>query len=209
MAAKISVPSPQIFTSDPLEQIFGRGVLDRDMSGLAYMFMNALGERRRMDQDAYMTGVGEANQLGLKAALAEAQQKQQEALLKAGTALVEKGNRPSLMPIMDSLFARSTPGQMDEMAMLEQMWKRAQIGKANAEASNVGGDKVEVKTDVGPGGAGFTTIGIKGRDPASLQERQRQMVLQQLRAQGLPENAASAQPDAQQMLNRRGYQGVQ
>lgn len=189
MAAKVTAPQPGIFTSDPLEQIFGRGVLDRDMSGLAYMFLNAAGQRRAGDQDAYMTGLKESNQVAAQVADQEARQKMQEEFLKAAVKLTEMGTLPSSMPVLDGLFQGAT--NRDDAAKLHQDFVRSKIA-SNYNSGGGKGDGLQVTTDVGPSGTGFTTIRGKG---ANAQDLVNQAVINQLRLQGGRPNASPTDAD--------------
>lgn len=206
MAGKVQLPSASIFTSDPLEQIMGRGVLDRDMSGLSNMFLYAMGNKREQNQDAYLGGVAAANKLALEEARQEEANKMLMEQLKQGTELAKVGYQPSNMPIMNKLFGDNTPGGgSDKMAMLLQALKQAQINKANAEAAGAGaasGDKIEVKTDIGPGGQGFTTY--KGKGP-NADARVQEMVAARMRQLGLNPNQTTNPAEANAMLQRRSY----
>ena len=203
MAAKVTAPSAQIFTSDPLEQIMARGVMDRDMSGLAYMFLNAFGDRRQMDQESYMKGVSQSNQQAQQVAEMEARQKMQEEFLKSATKLAEMGNLPSSMPILQQVF-RGGATDMDQGGKLNQDLIRSKIA-ANNRDPNGGDGGLKVKVDIGDAGSGFTTI--EGKGPNSL-ETVRAKQIQLLREKGIPINATESRANAEAMLNRRnGYYG--
>src|SRR5690242_17716062 len=92
---KITAPQPQIFTSDPLEQVMARGIADDkglgNNGGLDYMFLNAFGQRRQADQQAYLEGVRQANRLALMSDLAEQQQKMAIEGMKGGVELGKLG----------------------------------------------------------------------------------------------------------------------
>lgn len=197
MAAKVTAPQPGIFTSDPLEQIFGRGVLDRDMSGLAYMFLNAAGQRREGDQEAYMTGLRESNQVAAQVAEQEARQKQQEEFLKAAIKLTEMGSLPSSMPVLDGLFQGAT--NRDDAAKLQQDLIRSKIA-ANYNSGSGGGGGLQVQADVGPGGIGFFTYKGKG---AGAQDAVNQAIVNHMRNQ--PQGPQASTGDAEKMRARRTY----
>jgi len=199
MAAKINQPSPQIFTSDPLEQIMGKGVLDRDMGGLAYMFLNAFGDRRRMDQDTYMKGVSESNNLAAQAAAREEAVKRENNLVTAAIKLLDLGQSGDSMPVLSNVIRN---GSLNEGSNLNRALIQSKIAANNAGGA-AAGDKISGKVDIGPGGSGFTTYDVKGRDPAAVAEKLRQLQIQQLKASGLPTNAAESASNADAMLKRR------
>jgi hypothetical protein len=152
---KPSVPAPAIFSSDPLEQIAMRGVQDRGMSGLNYMFLNAFGDRRRMDQEAYMAGVNRANDQSVMLGQKELEQAQHEAMLKAAVKLVEEGGDPSTMPGLSQVFGPNKPNAMKGDLMRSQIHKNMQEGKGS-------GEQLKVRADIGPAGTGFYTVEGKG-----------------------------------------------
>lgn len=201
MAGKVSIPQASIFTSDPLEQIFAKGVTDREMSGLSNMFLFAQGLNRANNQDVYLAGVDRANKMALREAQMEQEQKMMEKLLQAGTDLAKEGYDVSNMPIMSRLM--TDPGKENVVANLWRAWKQAQINKANAEASNSGGDQYEVKTDIGPDGQGVTTIRTKGRTGEAAIDKQAALIQ---RLNEANRNSRFASPaDAEAWRARRTY----
>ena len=202
MAGKVNTPSAQIFSSDPLEQIMAKGVLDRDMSGLAYMFLNAFGDRRQMDQESYLKGVGQSNQQAQQMAEMEARQKMQEEFLKSATKLAEMGNLPSSMPILQQVFrGGSTP--MDQGGQLNQDLIRSKIA-ANSRDPNAGGG-VQVSVDQSPSGVGFHNIKGKGPNAATDVERVRQQIIATLKNDPNKLNDATAR----ELQAQQRYPGVQ
>jgi hypothetical protein len=197
MAGKVTLPSAQAFSSDPLEQIMARGVMDRDMSGLAYMFLNAFGDRRKMDQQAYMTGLGESNQVAQQIAEMEARQKQQEEFLKSATKLAEMGNLPSSMPILQEVFRGGTT-DMDQGGKLNQDLIRSKIASNNRDPNGGGG--VQVSADVGPAGAGFYNFKGKG---AGAQDAVNAAIVAHMK--NMPQVPQSSVVDAEKMRARRTY----
>lgn len=200
MVAKVTPPNAAIFNSDPLEQIFAKGVTDRDMSGLNNMFLVASGLQRQAGQDAYMAGLGRANQMALREAQMEAQQKMMEKLLQSGTELAKAGYETSSMPIMSQLF--TDPRSQDVVA---DIWRKVQLAKAaadNAQAASAGKDGTQVKVDVGPAGAGFYTFTGKGANAQPTVDR---MVAEHLKNNGAVPRANPV--DAKAMLDRRSYGG--
>lgn len=198
MSAKISQPSPQIFTSDPLEQIMGKGVLDRDMGGLAYMFLNAFGDRRRMDQDTYMKGVSEANQIAGRVAQQELAAKQEQEMIKGALKLLELGQSGTSMPVLSKIIQN---GSLNEGSDLNRALLQSKIAANNRDPNS--GDGVQVKVDVGPGGTGFHTITGKGPNAMTNVEATRQKVIELMKS-----GKAASAAEAQQMLqNRNNYYG--
>jgi hypothetical protein len=173
---KPSVPAPAIFSSDPLEQIAMRGIgEDAKTSGLKYMFLNAFGDRRRMDQEAYMAGVNRANDQSVALGQKELEQAQHEAMLKAAVKLVEEGGDPSTMPGLSQVFGPNKPNAMKGDLMRSQIHKNMQEGKG----SGAGG--VEVTVDQSPEGVGFHKIKGKGANAVAQVEAARQAVIDQLK----------------------------
>ena len=104
MSAKINQPSPQIFTSDPLEQIYAKNMFDPVMGGLAAMFATNANNRRMMDQDTYMQGVSESNKIAGQVAQQELAAKHQQELLKGALKMAELGQPGDTMPILRALI---------------------------------------------------------------------------------------------------------
>lgn len=189
MAGKVTAPAASIFTSDPLEQIAMRGVMDRDMSGLSYMFLNAMGDRRQMNQDAYMTGLTESNQQAGQIAEMEARQKQQEQFLKAAIDLVKNGDLPSSMPILSQVFGRGA--DMDQGTRLNQDLTRSKIA-ANYASGSGGGDKVEYRTVMTPTGP-VTQVVTKGGAGPNTGAANSQAIRQQLIQMGYDTEAKQSE----------------
>ncbi len=155
---KPSVPAPAIFSSDPLEQIAMRGIGDDPKkSGLMYMFLNAFGEKRNMDQAAYMAGVDKANAQSVALGQAELKQQQDEAMIKAAIKLAEEGADVSTMPHLSPLF-NGKPNTM-KPALIQ-----SQINKNNRVDGGGGGEggKDQIKIIQAPGGVGGYEITTKG-----------------------------------------------
>jgi len=150
--SKIQAPQAIAFNTDPEQQIYARGVLDRDMSGLSYMFKNAADTRHQGNQDRYMQGVSEANKIA--AALAQQELMSDEAMktLAQAVKLAEMGVPGSAMPVIGRAIADNS-GVHDEAMDLRRMLERAKIAAANASASGGGAggeggkDQVEVVLD--------------------------------------------------------------
>lgn len=201
MAGKVNAPNAGIFTSDPLEQIAAKGVMDRDMSGLANMFLYAFGNKREAGQEAYMAGLRGANEMALREAKMEADQKMLEKLLQSGTELAKAGYETGEMPVMSSLFR--DPANQNVVA---DIWRKVQLAKANADnasAANAGGDNVTVKTDVGPAGEGISTLTVKGRNgPDAIAK---EAALRKALIAGSKDNPKADGATAQGWRNRGAY----
>ncbi len=191
MSAKITAPSPQIFTSDPLEQIAMKGVDNRDMSGLNYMFLNAFGDRRRMDQDTYMAGVADSNQLASQAAEMELRQKNAKDMLAHLAKMIELGGGASGDPAL--------------AGSLQRAFIESKIAHNNRDP-NGGGEMYTAKAGVGPAGGTFIDYSGKGRDPVAVAERVRQLQIEQLKRQGIdPNKAPGSLVETEKMRARSNY----
>jgi hypothetical protein len=201
VAGKVNAPNASIFTSDPLEQIAAKGVMDRDMSGLANMFLYAFGNKREAGQDAYLAGLRGANEMALHEAKMEADQKMLEQLLKSGTELAKSGYETGEMPVMSTLFR--DPRNQNPVA---DIWRRVQLAKANADnaqAANAGGDNVTVQTDVGPTGEGISRLTVKGRNGADAVAKE--AALRKALIEGSKNNPKVDGATAQSWRNRGAY----
>jgi hypothetical protein len=156
---KPSVPAPAIFTSDPLEQIAMRGIGDDPKkSGLMYMFLNAFGEKRNMDQAAYMAGVEKANAQSVMLGQKELEAAREEAMVKAAIKLAEEGADVSTMPHLSPLF-NGKPNTLKPDLMRSQIHKNYQSG---GEGGGEAGGKDQIKIIQAPGGVGGYEITTKG-----------------------------------------------
>lgn len=160
---KIASPNPSIFTSDPLEQIFAKGVLDRDMSGLSYMFMNAAGAKRDAQGDRYMQSLKDSNALANALAKYEAEQELVKEHTKIAGGLVKEGFSPRSVTGGENLLADD-----NIMTKLIQEELRTRALK-NANSGSGGGgtkDKTVVQQQVaGWGAPGFTTVTSTSSSP--------------------------------------------
>lgn len=163
MSAKINQPSPQIFSSDPLEQNFSKSVMDPTLGGLAYMFMNALGERRRMDQDTYMQGVSESNQIAGRVAQQELAAKHQQELIKGAIDLMKLGQPGESMPILQAIIKQGLNSGSD----LHRQLIQSEIVKNSRDPNGDGEGQIEVKGTATPAGVGG--LEYKGKGPNAAQ----------------------------------------
>lgn len=183
---KVATPSPKIFTSDPIEQIYAKGTLDRDMSGLSYMLKSAASGDRERDQEAYLSGVGEANKMSMMLSQREEQNKNMIEMLKQGVELAKSvGSPTSSMPIMRTLM----PGGGDDPGAAAKLQLLLSEGNANnAKAANTGSDNFTQQDIITPTGLAYSTQTSKGKNPAMLDEMARQRRLAEVKARGLQSN---------------------
>lgn len=211
---KIATPQPQIFSSDPLEQIYARGTLDRDMSGLSFMFKNAEQDRRRANQDAYMEGVSEANRMSQALAQQEMAQEKLIETMKIAQKLTEIGVNASDMPGLDEVIRNNPAGTGDAAMKMILALKQSQINENNAKAAAAGqggADKYDIETQMTPSGVAYTTYKGKGRDPSAIQAELQRRALADMQARGLKPNpnsplglpTANAADAAQARANQR------
>lgn len=191
---KINIPSPAIFQTDPEEQIYAKGTLDRDMSGFAYMFKNAAETRRQQDQGTYLQGVSEANRMA--AALAK-QENAQAMLIEAMKLVPDYAKAGVPIAQFPTLASTSSTGGTDDQtanaSLLVNLLKQSEITKNNAQAVAAGreggpaGPEYTEESQITPSGQSITTMRMKqkGGDSAVAKEILRQRVLQELNARGI------------------------
>lgn len=179
MTVKIQSPQPTIFQSDPIEQIAMRGVLDRDMSGLSYMFKNAAQDRQVDKEAAYMNGVREANRMAMMLQQQEDMQKLLIESLKQGPEYAKAGLPVADVPLLSRLFTSGGTGQAADASMLVNLLKESQIAENNAKAAAAGEaskDQVTFEGSTSPAGPTINTYRVKSKDPIRAQmELQRQI----------------------------------
>lgn len=170
--SKIQTPQPAIFNTDPEEQIYARGTLDRDMSGLSFMFKNAAEDRRKANSQQYMQGVSEANKIAQALAQQEMQQEMMLEGLKQGPKYAEAGLPIHLVQAIAQNFAGGGQDDQTRLAsMLVNLKAQADIAAKNASAAasgQAGADKWTADGDSLPGGEGAITIKGQGRDPEAI-----------------------------------------
>lgn len=161
MSAKINQPSPQIFTSDPLEQIYAKSVMGPVYGGLAGMMASIQSNRRRMNQDDYLEGLEKSNTIAARAAQQELAAKHQQELIKGAIDLMKLGQPGESMPILQAIIKQGLNSGSD----LHRRLIESEIAK-NSRDPNGGGGGIEVTGEVGQGGPGG--IRIKGKGANSL-----------------------------------------
>lgn len=168
---KVHVPQPAIFQSDPTEQIALRDTLNnRDMSGLSYMFLNAMGNKREQGQQDYMAGVQQANRIAAALEQQDMMSKQAIEVLKQAVEMSKTVGSPTdTMPIMRMLFPSGVadPGAAAKLALINS---ETNANNAKAAASGrEGQDQSEVRVIADPQGPGVVEYKYKGRgDPNGL-----------------------------------------
>lgn len=139
MAAKIQIPQGAIFQADPEQQIYARGTLDRDMSGLSYMFKNAADTRAQGNQERYMQGVSEANRISQALAQQEMQQDMLVQALKVIPDFAKAGVPISQFPALAQTSATGgTDEQTAQASLLVNLLKQAEIAQKQAAAAGGG-----------------------------------------------------------------------
>lgn len=184
---KTHVPQAAAFGDSATEQIFSKGVLDRDMSGLSYMFLNAAQRDKVADQEAYLNGVREANRIAAALAQQETMSSQAIEMLKQAVKMsTDNGTPNTIMPIMKMLIPDGTdPGAAARLALLQ-----SQANENNAKAAASGKESLPEfvnETQITPSGVSIETQRVKqkGGDSALLQEMARQRALQALKQRGI------------------------
>jgi len=182
---KTHVPLPAIFQSDPVEQIFSKGILDRDMSGLSFMFKNAAEMQRGQDKEDYLAGVDRANKMAAALSQQETMSKHAIEVLKQAVEMSKGVGSPTdTMPIMRMLFPSgvSDPGAAAKLALLQ-----SEATANNAKAAGESKPEFSTETAVTPSGVSQEILRAKqkGGDPAMLQEMGRQRTLQALKSRGI------------------------
>lgn len=187
----VTAPSPQIFTSDPTEQIYARGTLDRDMSGLSFMLGNAAKMNRDQDQEAYMRGVSQANAQAMQLAQQEEMHKTMIEGLKQAVEMSKIGADPRAMPPMAMI---GNQGKMDEAVSLIRLLHAAQANEANAKAAHAGDAGADRTTaeyqDTGQG-VGLGTFKVQSRDPQRALTQAAKYAADSQRMRGNPVNPST------------------
>lgn len=189
--SKVQVPSPAIFQSDPEEQIYARGTLDRDMSGLSYMFKNAAQTRREQDQGTYLQGVSEANRVAAALQQQEDRMKMVTDTLKMAPDFAKAGLPIDLVPLLAQHFnGQGMDEQTRAASSLPLDLIRSEIAKNNAAGAAhgaAGAPEFTGETQITPEGVSIESMKVKtkGGDSAVVQEILRQRALQAMKARGI------------------------
>ena len=199
MASGINAPQPSIFQDSALEQIYARGTLDRDMSGLSYMFLNAAQQNRGGSQDRYLVGLDVANKRAQEVAALEQAMKFRTARMGDTTKLALGGYGASGLVGSPDLF--NDPASQDFVAKLDNDLTRAKIQQALTSGSGgggAGGEQDTIKATYVPGMTTpvyDVTSKSKGGDPNKTLARQ-QAIIKQLSAVASSPNATPEQRKA-------------
>lgn len=164
--ATIAPPNAALFDADPLEQIYAKGTLDRNMAGLSALMMAGAGmkaDARRQDYmgslDAQNVRAGAMEQLAQQTKLREARMKETSPLIKDG---FDWHNLPGGADLQSA---------DDPMTALIRTVQQSIANKNNAEAAHAGdkgGESTTVQTQQAPFGPGMTTVTTKGKDAAGV-----------------------------------------
>lgn len=185
---KTHVPLPAIFQSDPLEQIYAKGTLDRDMSGLSYMFKNAAGMEREQNKEQYLRGVQQANEMARALNQQDAMSKMLVEALKQAPDYAKAGLPIANVPAIAQLFSGAgNDSQTAAASMLVNELKKSEIAKNYATGANAGAPEFQGETIVTPSGVSQESLRmkVKGGDSAMAQEMLRQRALAALKARGI------------------------
>ena len=167
--SKPSLPSAQVFSSDPLEQIYANQLPSLD--GLAYMFLANTRARREEGAKSYMEGVDRANKMSMMLGQLEEQAKLREAAIKGAVDLIAKGYNPGDLQAGGDLFS-NVPGG-DAVAKLFQNKLIADANQSNAAAAHAGAGSadtftVDAAAIPGSGSDPIYTVKGKGRNMESV-----------------------------------------
>lgn len=208
---KITAPNPAAWDSDPIEQIYARGTLDRDMSGLSFMLANAAQDRGAANQQQYMQGVRAANQQAMQLSQEEARQAMMLQVLKGSLDLAKNGYLPSDMPALGSVFTDPSATSVSDPSNLANALLRAKIASENAQAAKAGregGDAYTVTGETDPLGnvAGIKVQG-KGKNVDAIQQEIMRRLLASkgfvTQGPGAPPSIDSANRSAAEAQKRR------
>ncbi len=168
--AKLSAPNPAIFTTDPIEQVFARGVTNRDnTAGLNAAWLLAFGGDRAANQDKYIGSLREANAGDAMLAQQEMAAKLREQGMKSATDLIKEGFMPTSMRSGGDLF--SDLGSGDNYAKMLQALTQSKIFANQQKGAGSGGSKDQVTETrtvwvKGPDGQMYpTTVASRSTDP--------------------------------------------
>lgn len=167
---KLSAPNPTIFATDPIEQVFARGVANRDnTAGLNASWLLAFGNDRAENQDKYMGALHDANAMDASLARQEALLKLREQGMKSATDLIKEGFMPSSMQSGSDLFSDVPNG--DAYAKMLQALTQSKIFHNMSAGSGGAGGKDQVTETrtvwvMGPDGKAYpTTVASRSQDP--------------------------------------------
>jgi hypothetical protein len=170
-----AIAAPQIFSSDPLEQIYAKGLDNLDTGGLSYAFLNAARGDRSRQQATYMDALKESNMMASKLAQQEMDTDLLKVLLQTAAEHANAGVLPATIPATGRLYSDRGSPLVNQAGMLSRDLKAAQAEKARADAAHAraggsgGGVKLEIKHGYAPGGAPQeTSETFSGKDAAAV-----------------------------------------
>ena len=175
------IASPQSFTSDPLEQVFGKEFANPDSAVGAFALANMMtaGAQRERGQEQYLTNLHMSNQLAAQMAQQDMQNDLLKESLQQGHHYIAAGVDPTDMPLIQRLF---TGNSGNLAADLKRALVQSQIAENQAKAAHAGdagAPTVEVARQYGTYGEEGGQVKGKGRNPAQVE----QLVADTVRAQ--------------------------
>lgn len=163
VSTRMAAPNYKVFEPDALDQIYAQKSLDPVMGGIAWAMGNAhKGEAGRAQQE-FSGQQDQYNKMASRLDAMDIAQKQKEAALKIAGALAEKGEDPTNLQGMDSVYAN--PGASLLPGLLRNNIQ-SEIAHNMRNPSGAGGGEVntvqETHTDAGTGDTVVTTKKGKG-----------------------------------------------
>lgn len=165
MATKVNAPNPALFDSDPLEQIFAKGMYAPNMAGLSYLMMKVMQGNREDAAQEYLGGIDRANEVQRMISRMEEEAKIRTEGVKGATQLAKEGYLPSTLRGGGDLF--HDPAKGDEVARM--LLAIAQQKAASSGGSGVKDQVTEQRTvfQRGPDGQMYpVTITSRSANPA-------------------------------------------
>lgn len=174
-----AIAAPQIFGSDPMEQLFAKGVIGGDpgMSGMAGALMLAAGMNRERNQGTYLDELHKSN--AMASALAQQEMKAQmlETALKEGHHYTGQGFMPADIPALAASFrdpnaasVTAPPAAALDYKVAQAQKLRAEMAKALAEGRNADAVKIKGVLDTSQYGTGEATYTAQGTNQAAVQK---------------------------------------
>lgn len=213
-----AIAAPQIFNSDPIEQILTKEVFaGNGLGGTAGAMLAGASGDRHAAQATYLDALRESNIMASRLAAQESQADILKELIKSAAEQANAGIDPSTMIQSNMLYKNPADPNTVAPSALSRDLKRADAENKRAQAnkaSKEGGPQFKATTDIGPGGMpGDSRYEVKGSNAAQVQQILRD------RVQAVSPNGGATPPgtmntrDAfllQQRLNSKDqrYQGA-
>lgn len=214
---KITAPNPAAWNSDPIEQIYAKGTLDRDMSGLAFMFANAAQDRGDRNAGQYMQGVQAANKQAMQLSQEEERNKMLLEVLKGSLDLAKNGYQPANMPSLGAVFNDVNAADVREPSAAANALLRAKAIQALTSGSGGGGEQTSVEGGVNEMGmpTELKFKNTRSKDPVASATLIDQLVADYVKRRKVGSGNPTAYPSidqankAAQDAARKRYPGVQ